>query len=351
MDIQNWVKPEVINQPAYRVKTVDFEIKMNQNESPWDLPQTLKAEISDKIQNTDWNHYPDLISTKLKKKIAKLNGLKDDQIIVGKGSNEIFQAIFTATLSKGEEVCLLSPTFAVYQILAEHLEAKVINSTLNKSFEIDENDLLEKSKDAKLTILCNPNSPTGNLIKRDLIESILQETRGLVIIDEAYYEFSGLTCSSLIDSYPNLLITRTFSKVFGLAAFRLGYGMMPTEFSNQIQKCMLPFNIDVPCAIAGELVLDHLDLFKSRADLIVMERDRMIKSINAIDGFLAQDSTANYFLMSGKIPPKELFTKIGSSGILIRDVSSYPGCDNYVRVSVGLPEENLELLKVLESLK
>ena len=162
MDIQNWVKPEVINQPAYRVKTVDFEIKMNQNESPWDLPQALKAEISDKIQNTDWNHYPDLISTKLKKKIAKLNGLKDDQIIVGKGSNEIFQAIFTATLSKGEEVCLLSPTFAVYQILAEHLEAKVINSTLNKSFEIDENDLLEKSKDAKKWESCSEVKGAGN---------------------------------------------------------------------------------------------------------------------------------------------------------------------------------------------
>ena len=307
-------------------------------------------EIINRIQNTPWNRYPELIPTNLQKKIAAVIGLEKDQVVVGKGSNEVLQAILTATLVKGAKVCTLSPTFAVYRMLAEHRGAKVIESQLSESFLVDGDDLLQKSKAAALTILCNPNSPTGTVISRDLIKEVLKQSSGLVIVDEAYFEFSNQSSLPFLNEFDNLVITRTFSKIFALAGFRIGYGLMARELSQHIQKCMLPFNIDMPSAVAGEIMLDYIELIQDRAKKIVTEREGLIEKINRIDGLTALPSSTNFFLMKAEMSPKSLFNKIGEKGILIRDVSVYPRCDTYVRVTVGSQEENVALLDALESI-
>ena len=350
MALENWIKKEILDQPAYNVKTVDYRIKLNQNECPWDFPIEMKTDITDKILNADWNRYPALIPRQLQEKIAKKINVRQDQVIVGKGSNEVLQAIITAGITDSK-VCTLSPTFVVYRMLAEQNGATVVTSNLDGLFHVNRHDLLEKSKDCGLIILCNPNSPTGTLIDTKTILEVLQSASGLVIIDEAYAEFSDATLIPVIDDYPNLIITRTFSKVFGLAGFRMGYGVMSSVLANQVQKSMLPFNIDMPSAIAAETILDHQNQIRDRVRVIISERERISSALNGMEGFKVYPSAANFIVVKAQIGTKTLFNRLAKQGILIRDISAYRGCENMARITVGTPAENTKLIEAIENIR
>lgn len=214
--VAQWVREEVRRQPAYSVKSADYSVKLNQNESPWDWSEDLKEEIASRITGSPWNRYPELIPSRLKSKLAQSLKVEPAQIVVGKGSNEIIRALATATLCEGDSVCTLSPTFAVYGMVAEQQRAVFRASLLSDRFEADENDLKEKAVQAKMTILCNPNSPTGTLIPVAVVEEVAEASPGLVVVDEAYIDFSDVTALPLVSDHANLVVTRTFSKAFAL---------------------------------------------------------------------------------------------------------------------------------------
>ncbi len=348
--IEKWIQTDVLSQPSYQVKTTKFQIKLNQNESPWDWPADIKEIISRRILSCGWNRYPDLIPVELREKIGVLCNVSKDSVIIGKGSNEILQAIFTAVIRPKDSVCTLSPSFAVYKMLAEQKGAQINVSNLSSSFTIDESDLKKKASKSKLTIICNPNSPTGTLLPVSVIEDILNNTSGLVVVDEAYVDFSGVTAVELLTSHQNLIITRTFSKAFSLAGFRIGYGLMDKDLATEIQKCLLPFNIDMPSIIALETILDHHELVQNRVEQIIKERDRLIQELNKIDGILAQDSHSNFFLLKTKFGAEKTFNILAEKGILIRDVSSYPGLESYSRITVGKQDENETLIRAFREM-
>ena len=253
-----------------------------------------------------------------------------------------------ATLLPGDKVCLLAPTFAVYSILAEQRGAEVLHSRLNQSFNLDEQDLFDKAQNSKLTIIANPNSPTGTLLSLEVIRQLTNVSRGLIVVDEAYVEFSGLTALALLTEYPNLIITRTFSKAFALAGFRIGYAVMDTTLAAEIQKCLLPYNVDQPAVITAEILLDYAGLVAQHAQQIIKERDILIKKLNRLEGVTAWPSASNFFLLETPLGPRKTFNGLMQQGILIRDVSSYPGCENMVRITVGTPAENRSLIKGLK---
>ncbi len=348
--IEKWIQPDVIKQPPYLVKTSSCQIKLNQNESPWDWPTEIKETISRRILSCGWNRYPELIPIELKEKIGAVCNVSKDRVIIGKGSNEVLQAIFTAVIRPKDSVCTLSPSFAVYKMLAEQKGAQINVSNLSSSFTVDESDLNRKASKSKLTIICNPNSPTGTLLPISVIEDILNNTSGLVVVDEAYVDFSGVTAVGLLTSYPNLIITRTFSKAFALAGFRIGFGLMDKNLATEIQKCLLPFNIDIPSIIALETILDNQELVKNRADQIINERDRLIQELNNIEGIEAHESRSNFFLVKTKLGVGKTFNYLAGKGILIRDVSSYPGLGSYIRITVGKPEENDTLIRAFREM-
>ncbi len=348
--IEKWIQPDVLKQPPYQVKTSSYQIKLNQNESPWDWPTEIKETISRRILSCKWNRYPELIPVELKEKIGAVCNVSKDQVIIGKGSNEILQAIFTAVIRSKDSVCTLSPSFAVYKMLAEQKGAQINVSNLSSSFTVDESDLKRKASKSKLTIICNPNSPTGTLLPVSVIEDVLNNTSGLVVIDEAYVDFSGVTAVGLLTSYPNLIITRTFSKAFAMAGFRIGFGLMDKDLATEIQKCLLPFNIDMPSIIALDAILDNHELVQNRADQIVNERDRLIQELNNIEGIEAYESYSNFFLVKTKLWVDKTFNYLAAKGILIRDVSSYPGLESYIRITVGKPEENDTLIRAFREM-
>ena len=351
MKIENWIKPEIISQSAYKVKTLKYKIKLNQNENPFDINEDLKVQITNKLKLSSWNRYPDLTAQNLRKKIARINGLESGNIIVGKGSNEVLQAISVACLERGKSLLTLAPTFSIYQMLAEQHGADLILCLLDENFKLNNMDLIRKAKKANLVILCNPNSPTGKKLNKNNILDVIKSTNGLVVVDEAYFEFCDESCIDLLHGNKNLIITRTFSKIFGLAAFRGGYAMMSSSLAEQIQKCMLPFNMDLPTSIAMSTLLDNPSIINKYTKEIIKLRDKLISDINKIDGFQALPSYTNFFLVKSKIDPKNLFNHLGDRGILIRDVSNYHGCKDFIRVSVGSVSENHELLVAFEELR
>jgi histidinol-phosphate aminotransferase len=347
---RDWIKPEVLEQPPYRVAAPPHRIKLNQNESCWDWPAEIKREISDRLAATRWNRYPELVPRDLQRKLGAFNAVDPDQIVVGKGSNEILQAVATVVLRPNDRVCTLTPTFAVYRRLAEQRSAHVVECVLDENFRPVPEVVRKASQQARLTILCNPNSPTGTLIPRSLIGRVVEESPGIVVVDEAYGDYSGVTALGLLPSRPNLVITRTFSKAFALAGFRIGYAIMNPDLAREVQKGLLPFNVDVPSLIAAEVLLDHYDLVQARAGQVRRERERLIERLNSLPGVKAWPSRANFFLLELPGGPQRAFAHLLSRGILVRDVSGYPGCENVLRVTVGSPRENDLLYRAVEGL-
>lgn len=348
--IEKWIKQDILKQQPYSVKMVDHKIKLNQNESPWDWPDDIKKVITDRLFSVEWNRYPSLNPERLRATIASYHSLSANQVLIGNGSNEILQAIMNATILPGDYVCTLSPTFTIYRILAEQRGGRIISSFLSSSLEVDSTDLLAKSSKSRLTIICNPNSPTGTFYPLSSIEMLLKNTPGLVVIDEAYADFSGKTVMDFLSLYPNLIITRTFSKAFALAGFRVGYGLMAPDLAIEIQKCLLPFHFDIPSMVALETILDYPGLVRKRVTKIIKERDRLITELNLIEGISALGSHTNFFLLKSTHGAEKIFEFLANKSILIRDVSSYPGLEAMVRITVGTPDENNTLIRAFQEM-
>jgi histidinol-phosphate aminotransferase len=350
LSIDTWIKPEVRAQPAYSLKDVPYQIKLNQNECPWDWPDELKQEILERLRRTSWNRYPELIPQRLKEILAADLGITSAQVVVGKGSNELLQALAMVSLRPDDVLCTLSPTFANYRLLGERMQARVVDVPLTRTFQLDTKAFFDKCSNARLTLLCNPNSPTGSLIPLDVIQQIASCTSGILVVDEAYVDFSGVTALSLVDDQSNLVITRTFSKAFALAGFRLGYAVMHPNLAEDIQKGLLPYNIDTPSAIAAEVLLEYKEIVQERVEVIISERKRLLSHLSGLSGVQVWDSKANFFLLSTPLGAQGTFKALAEKGILVRDISTYPGCENVVRISVGAPEENDALLQAVEAL-
>lgn len=348
--MKQWIRPELMAEPVYHVPAPTVDIKLNQNESAWDWPDEIKREVAGELAKIPWNRYPRPADSLLRAKLAEALKVQPSQLVFGNGSNEVLQALTTLTLSPGDALCALEPSFAVYSLLAKWRGATLDASSLDDYFQVASNDLLARSAEAKLTILCNPNSPTGTLLPLDLIAQIAGGASGLVVVDEAYYHYSGITALPLLDDHPNLIVTRTFSKAFAMAGFRLGYGVMTAALAGQLSKALLPFNLDTPTAVAAGILLEHQDWVRDKAAEIVVERDWLIGRLNTIGGAEALPSRANFFLLRTDLGPQETYHGLLGAGILIRDVSGYPGCGKYVRVTVGKPEENRRLVAALEGM-
>lgn len=346
--VQQWVRPDLLAQPAYRVSAPSVDIKLNQNESPWDWPREMKMVYREKIAALAWNRYPQKTTESLRQRLSLSLDVLPEQIVLANGSNEILQALAILTLMPGDRLCTLDPSFAVYEMLAHWRGAVMDQSVLGENFQATIDDLAARSANARLTIICNPNSPTGTLISIDDLGQVAEPQKGIVVVDEAYQQYSGVTALSLLEKYPNLVVTRTFSKAFAMAGFRVGYAVMSPALAEQVSKALLPFNLDGPAAVAAEMALDYQVWVQERVAEIVAERDGLITRINTIGGATALQSEANYFLMRTRLGARGTFIALLDKSILVRDVSSYTGCEDYLRITVGTAEENRRLLATIE---
>ena len=346
------IKESVSSKKIYQLPKVDYKIKLNQNENPYDLPEEIKSKILQEISKQNWNRYPELGSLGLRKKISKELEIDSKSIMAGNGSNEIMLAIMTTLLEPGKMMLTISPTFSLYSHYGQILGAEVETIPLQKDFQFPINELILKSsgKNVALTILCSPNNPTGNGISEDNLINILKSSNGFVLVDEAYFDFSEQDFSNLINQFDNLIITRTFSKAFAFSFGRFGYGLANPKFVREVYKVLLPYNLGGFSEIAASIFLENKNLLNPIIFEIKQERESLYKKLKKIEKISVSPSNANFLLIEPKCESRWLFEELIKEGILVRNVSNYSGLGNHLRISIGKPEENKILIEVLKKI-
>lgn len=348
--ISDVIKAEVRGLTAYTLKHFDAEIKLDQNENPYELPAELKREIVDRVLRRPWGRYPEFVPASVIKTLSKFTGWPEDGILVGNGSNELIQASLSVTLGPGRRLAVPQPTFTLYRLMATTLQADVHPVFLDPehlTFDVDK--LIAASRSADIVVVCSPNNPTGSLLDPEALVALLKNAAGLVLLDEAYHEFSGQTAFRYLKEYRNLVVLRTFSKAMAMAGLRFGYMMAHPEIAREVYKAKLPYNVNIFTLAAAEIIIENRAVLDRGIEALVRERDRVFAELQKRKSLRAFPSQANFVLIRTPRPARELFELLYSQGVLVRDVSAYPLLDRCLRISIGTPDENDRLLSALDA--
>ena len=343
------IKPEVRGLTAYTLKHFDADVKLDQNENPYELPADLKQEVVDRVLRRPWGRYPEFVPAAIIRTLSKFTGWPGEGILAGNGSNELIQASLSVTLGPGRRMVVPQPTFTLYKLMATTLQAEVNPIFLDpESLAFDVDKLVEASRAADVVVVCSPNNPTGNLLEREALIAVLENAKGIVLLDEAYHEFSGQTALTLLPEYRNLVVLRTFSKAMAMAGLRFGYMMAHPEIAREVYKSKLPYNVNIFTLAAAEIVIEKRAVLDKGIGALVRERGRVFAELQRRNGVRCFPSAANFILIKTAKPARELFDALYSQSVLVRDVSAYPLLERCLRVSVGTPEENDRFLAALD---
>lgn len=344
------VRPEVRAEHAYRVPTtVEAAAKVDQNESPYDLPAEIKRAALDAYAEVPWNRYPDDRPHRLVAALAETAGLPPEAVIVGRGSNEMTHTIALCFLERGTPVVLPSPMFALYASVARMHGADVVDVPAGADLTLDPEAVIGAAQrtNAPLTVVTTPNNPTGQTIAHTDLKRLAAGVPGVLLVDEAYHEFlAGPTALDLLAEHENVLVMRTFSKALGLAGARLGVLYGAPALIQEIEKARVPFLVDRLGESVGLAILARPDLVAGRVAELTAERGRLEAWLGGLDGVEVVPGAANFFLLRTPLDAADLQGRMAERGVLIRNVSGYAalaardGRPGWVRVSVGAPAEN-----------
>jgi histidinol-phosphate aminotransferase len=337
------VKPAVRGVAAYTLAARRAPVKLNQNENPYDVPEALKRRVLEQALARPWSRYPDFDPRELVERLAAFAGWRADGVLAGNGSNELIQALLLVSVGPGTRVVIPEPTFTLYALLTKLLGGQAIRVPLDAELAYDASELARVRRElaAPLTVVCSPNNPTGSLLPAEAVDALCAEGDGLVVVDEAYHEFSGQSVVPLLARRPNLIVLRTFSKAMGMAGLRVGYLLASPELVREINKARLPYNLNFFSQAAALAALADWDALRQRVETLVEARDALLHALYRIPGIKPYPSQANFILFEVSGPePKTVFESLHQRGVLVRDVTAYPRLGRCLRVSVGAPEEN-----------
>jgi histidinol-phosphate aminotransferase len=335
-DIKKLVRPNVRRLKAYEAKEVPCRAKLDANESPYGFPV---------IRNIQTNRYPDPEAGELRGALARSLRLKRSNILVGNGSDELIYYLVTTF---GGPVLFPTPTFVMYGIIARALGEKPVGIPLGRSFDLNLPRTLGalRKERPRLVFLSSPNNPTGNCLGAEGILRIIEASKGIVVVDEAYQPFSGRRgFIPLLKDYRNLLVMRTLSKT-GLAALRVGFLAGDEEVIGEVNKVRLPFNLNAVSQALAAAVLKDREWMRKAVSEIVKERERLYEEMSGLEGVTVYPSEANFILIrvadSGRVHRGLL-----RRGVLVRDLKGI--LDGCLRVTVGTRKENGMFLRALKA--
>jgi histidinol-phosphate aminotransferase len=334
----------------YTVDPTPYEVYLHANENPFNPFRDLKEEIMSALFQCDGNRYPSINAAPLRQALARDLNLSEEQIICGNGSDEILQMILQAFIDPDDPIVSLSPTFGMYQIFAEIQGANFIPVAANpETLQSSLIELAEKANEAKakLIVICNPNNPTGQAFSKKEILSLVDETESLVLVDEAYVEFYGESMINETLNHPRLIVTRTFSKAFGLAGIRVGYGIANPSLIDALDRVRAPYNLNAASQTIAMVALKNRLLFDKQVAFLLQERKRLEASLKAYPGVSLFPSEAN-FLLVRTANAVGIESACKKSSIQIRGYQSAGLLKNCLRISVGKPEENDRLLQIFQ---
>lgn len=313
-------------------------IYLDKNESPYNLPAKIREEISLKILNTKFNKYPDFNSENVISKIAKFENLEPENINIGNGSDELLDLIILNTKGK---VIINTPTFGMYEFFAKKhgKQIKKIPLDENFQFQITKKDIASKDD---LVIICSPNNPTGTEIEEKRLVDILK-TGANILLDEAYYNFNDKNYKYLIKKYDNLIITRTFSKAFGLAAIRAGYSISSVRYGSEIRKLVSPFSFNKLSEIVIEKIMDNYEEVEKRTEEIIKNRNRIYANFKKY----SIESKTNFVLLKFE-DADFVYNQLLSEGIVTRKYKKE--LKQFIRVTAGNEYETSTFIKTLTNI-
>lgn len=337
-NLTNLVRPNVHAMKAYSSARDEYTghegVFLDANENPF--PSAV-------------NRYPDPYQRDLKEELAAVKRVQTNQIIVGNGSDEILDLLFRAFCIPGKDkVVTIKPTYGMYDVLAQTNDVQIIEVPLDPDFNLDGEAILASAEGAKMIVLCSPNNPTGNLLNRNVIIDILTKFNGLVVIDEAYIDFSnGKTFLQELNNSPNLFVSQTLSKAYGMAGIRVGLGFGNVEVVDILNKLKPPYNVN---ELSQKFALARLRDVKQVAEevfQILLERSRVLAMLQESKHVERIYRTDANFILFRVANADDLYQHFARNQVVVRNRTKQFGCENCLRVSIGTHEENERFIQVL----
>jgi histidinol-phosphate aminotransferase len=368
MDIKKLIRPELLTMKGYapieptEILSREGELpsdkimKLDGNENPYGCsPKVYQALASYPY----YHHYPDPEQRELRKALEKHTGLGRQHIVCGMGSDDLIDLILRLFVNPGDEVINCPPTFGMYPFSTDICGGRLVDVPRTEEFALDMGSIKKSlTKRTKVIFVASPNNPTGNIAdEKEIIE--LVDTEKVVVVDEAYFEFSNVSVANLVPSNPNLIVLRTFSKWAGLAGLRIGYGFFPAEIADYLMKIKQPYNANAAAQAAVLISLADIEYLSANIARIVVERERLFDKLKELDWLKPYPSQANFILCSvvatlsewkGKQPPaEEIWRQLREKGIFVRYFDA-PRLKNCLRISVGRPQDTDALVEALKAL-
>ena len=346
MNIEQLVRPHILDLKPYSSARDEFtgtaDIFLDANEN------SLGSATEE-----SFNRYPDPLQRAVKARLAPLKGVRPEQIFLGNGSDEPIDLLFRAFCEpRRDHVITMPPTYGMYQVSADLNQVKVIPVPLHDNFQINVAEVITALRPGtKLVFICSPNNPSGNLMAPAAIELILQKTKGLVVVDEAYIDFAPEgTLLPWLDRYPNLVVLQTFSKAWGLAGLRLGMAFAHPAVVAVLNKIKPPYNVNGLTQAKALEALAAVDKQQAMVETLRVERQRLAEGLAALPQVgKVYPSDANFLLV--KLDDARLrYEQLIGKGIIVRDRSRLALCEGCLRITVGTPAENDALLAQMASL-
>ncbi|MEM4297653.1 MAG: histidinol-phosphate transaminase [Nitrososphaerota archaeon] len=322
--------------------------RFDTNTSPF-RPVKWLEELAKLLPRLNVNEYPDPSYSKVRGLLAEYVGVDVDQILLANGGDEALDIIVRAFIDPGTKALISTPTYSLFKILVEVMGGEALSVPRRRNFTDDVDAIISHIGDeTRLIFLCSPNNPTGNIVKREDVLRILEEPGCTVVIDEAYYEFSGKTLADLTSRYENLIVIRTFSKAFSLAGVRLGYIVASQKTTRLLNKLRPPNSVGIISLALAEIALKDLDTMRGYVDNILKERDRCVRFLQKLKNVVVYPSEANFLLLRFlNLKGERAHRLLLERGLVTRDFSKVPGLEGCIRFSPARPEENDMLLQAI----
>jgi histidinol-phosphate aminotransferase len=347
MTPEELVRPEILALKAYHVASAEGMVKLDAMENPFSLPEPVRRELAEVLSKVELNRYPDPTAPKLRELIRRKMAVpRGMEVLLGNGSDDLIQIVTLALAKPGAVMMYPGPTFVMYAMNATFFGLRAVAAGLREDFSLDVKAFVAAMREHEpaLIYIAYPNNPTGVLYPEEDVAAILQEAKGLVVLDEAYHAFAQKTFMPQLARFPNLAVMRTVSKL-GLAGIRLGYLAARREWVEQFDKVRQVYNVNVLTQAAATFMLERLEVLEAQAARIRQERETLGNSLQGLKGVTVFPSQANFFLI--RVPDADrTFDALKRQGVLVRNLNS-PALRNCLRVTVGTPDENRILLNAL----
>lgn len=349
--IEAFMKKQLRSFQNYQVIKILQKYVINANESPYNLFHLteLQEELAEIIENYKPNRYPDGAATRLRDMLAMYTGYEADRILVGNGADEIIVYLAQCFLDPGDAVITHTPSFEMYGISCTIAGADVHHVPDLADYRIDIDGMIAKAKELepKLIFLCSPNNPTGYMPPRSEIVRLIEETKALIVLDEAYVEFADRDDLDLLDHYDRLIVLRTLSKAFGIAGLRVGYAVSSLEIITALNKVKGPYNVSSFSQEIAVLALEHKERIFEALTVIKSERERMKEALRQMPGMKVYDAQSNFLLVHTE-DSERIFEELLDNSILCKYYGDRPHLEHSFRITIATKEINDKVLACFE---